>query len=469
MATSLDQSNVSNSLALKNGNESETQSETNSSLQQQLESLRAEKSTLEGQYGALLGKLTTMRNTLGDKLRQDADELDRREQQISQLQIQNEELHSGLESLKNEIIISNEEQERLEKEIHQLRSRQIDSQKLMEEEHYEREEVYRESREELEMIKNQLEDSKRDLVLESLKREQAESKVQSMENVISSMSNDLKLLKEDRDMQAESASNLQSVLEEFQAAKDSEISNVVSETQNRLVELETELALYKQKASAAEAKLAATQSDTVLCESLKKELKEKNILIGKIRHEAVILNEHLTEALRRLRRDTAEHSVDRRLVTNVLLSFITTPRADTKRFEMLSLLATILSWNDDQRQQVGLQKATPGTSRTTRNGPIAKVSSDLQRTSLRSDEDDTLGDGDTFTDQWVSFLLREANSSTPTPTPTFKSFSSPIHPSSSSSSSNSITTHKPSDQLHSPGSSSLSTLSALTRPTSELL
>lgn len=468
MASSLDQSNLSNSSSQKNGNQSEVQSSDPnlSLLQQQLESLREEKSTLEGQYGALLGKLTTMRNTLGDKLRQDADELDRREQQISQLQSQNEELHSALESMKTELVISNEDQERFQNELNQLRSRTIDREKAMEEEHYEREEVYRECREEIESLRNQLEDKKREILLESLKREQAESSVLSMENVISSMSDDLKSLKEDRDMQAESASNLQSVLEEFQAAKDSEISNVVSDTQNRLVELEAELALYKQKASTAEAKLASTQSDTVLCESMKKELKEKNILIGKIRHEAVILNEHLTEALRRLRRDTAEHSVDRRLVTNVLLSFITTPRADTKRFEMLSLLATILSWNDDQRQQVGLQKSTSsGPSRTTRNGSVTKLSSDLQRTSLRTDEDDTLGDGDTFTDQWVSFLLREANSSTPTPTPSSKSFPSPVHPSSSSS----ISPHKASDQPNSPGSSSLSTLSALTRPASELL
>lgn len=38
----------------------------------ELEVVRAEKAALEGQYRALLGKLTTMRNTLGDKLRQDA-------------------------------------------------------------------------------------------------------------------------------------------------------------------------------------------------------------------------------------------------------------------------------------------------------------------------------------------------------------------------------------------------------------
>lgn len=74
---------------------------------------------------------------------------------------------------------------------------------------------------------------------------------------------------------------------------------------------------------------------------------------------AVIINEHLMEALRRLRRNSTEMNVDRRLVTNVLLSFLSTPRADSKRFEMLSLLASILSWNDQEREKAGLQRIHP--------------------------------------------------------------------------------------------------------------
>lgn len=62
------------------------------------------------------------------------------------------------------------------------------------------------------------------------------------------------------------------------------------------------------------------------------------------------------EALRRLRQSSNETNVDRRLVTNVLLSFLNTPRGDAKRFEMLSLLSTILSWSDDERERAGLQR-----------------------------------------------------------------------------------------------------------------
>lgn len=49
--------------------------------------------------------------------------------------------------------------------------------------------------------------------------------------------------------------------------------------------------------------------------------------------------------------------MDRRLVTNVLLSFLTTPRTDGKRFEMLNLLASILSWGDAEREKAGLQRS----------------------------------------------------------------------------------------------------------------
>lgn len=111
--------------------------------------------------------------------------------------------------------------------------------------------------------------------------------------------------------------------------------------------------------------------------------------------------------------------LDRRLVTNVLLSFITTPRGDAKRFEMLSLLATILSWTDDQREEVGLQKSSggPGSTsgaRSAATSPAAPRVGMHRRGHTRSGArgktlDDTLGENETFSSLWIEFLLREAN------------------------------------------------------------
>ena len=41
------------------------------------------------------------------------------------------------------------------------------------------------------------------------------------------------------------------------------------------------------------------------------EVKEKNLLIGKLRHEAVVLNDHLTKALRQLKRGKQDDNIDK--------------------------------------------------------------------------------------------------------------------------------------------------------------
>jgi GRAB domain len=95
------------------------------------------------------------------------------------------------------------------------------------------------------------------------------------------------------------------------------------------------------------------------------------------------MNEHLVEALRRLRRTSTSTNVDRRLVSNVLLQFLSTPRGDTKRFEMLTLLASILSWTDDEREKAGLQQSSGSStsamwSKSSSLSPIISKSKTLE-------------------------------------------------------------------------------------------
>jgi hypothetical protein len=45
-------------------------------------------------------------------------------------------------------------------------------------------------------------------------------------------------------------------------------------------------------------------------------------------------------------------------MTNVLLQFLSLPREDTKRYEILNLIASILEWNDEQRQKAGLARSS---------------------------------------------------------------------------------------------------------------
>ncbi|KAK3077356.1 hypothetical protein LTS18_010494, partial [Coniosporium uncinatum] len=52
--------------------------------------------------------------------------------------------------------------------------------------------------------------------------------------------------------------------------------------------------------------------------------------------------------------------VDRQLVTNHFLHFLALDRSDPKKFQILQLIAALLSWTDDQKETAGL--ARPGAS-----------------------------------------------------------------------------------------------------------
>lgn len=103
------------------------------------------------------------------------------------------------------------------------------------------------------------------------------------------------------------------------------------------------------------------------------------------------MNEHLVEALRRLRRTSNNTNVDRRLVTNVLLQFLNTPRGDTKRFEMLTLLSSILQWTDDEREKAGLQRAGPPAAKSSLLSTLSPVSKSKALELEKTDETEVGG------------------------------------------------------------------------------
>jgi hypothetical protein len=76
-------------------------------------------------------------------------------------------------------------------------------------------------------------------------------------------------------------------------------------------ELRRKLHDAENEAAQANSTIAATEKELKRALPFEKEVKEKNLLIGKLRHEAVTLNEHLTKALRFLKKGKLEDNVDR--------------------------------------------------------------------------------------------------------------------------------------------------------------
>lgn len=52
-------------------------------------------------------------------------------------------------------------------------------------------------------------------------------------------------------------------------------------------------------------------------------------------------------------------------MTNVFLQFVSIQRGDSKKYEILQLIASVLDWNDEQREKAGLVR--PGTAATSQN------------------------------------------------------------------------------------------------------
>lgn len=373
-----------------------------SRLQRELERTREEKEHLATQYRNLLAKLTQMRTTLGNKLRQDAEELDRREQLVQQLTAQNDDLNSTVDTLKEELITSHEEAERTSNELDNLRNRAFQENA---QESLLRERELRETQTELERCRIERDEWERVALQDKAMSDEYNTTMETLRRELELERGAREREAQELETEREKSDNLQSVLQDFQAAKEHELRQAVKDYDSQLIQVTQSLAEYKHRALTAELALDETRTNTTRTQELEKEVKEKTLLIGKLRHEAVIINEHLMEALRRLRRSSSDNNVDRRLVTNVLLSFLTTPRADPKRFEILSLMATVLSWTDPEREKAGLQRtstAIPPSSSSSfwtrsSSGSLSK-NSELQKT------DET----ESFSRLWVEFLLTEA-------------------------------------------------------------
>lgn len=86
---------------------------------------------------------------------------------------------------------------------------------------------------------------------------------------------------------------------------------MVENSQAQAANLQKQLQEAQQHASEAHHTLETTQNELQRALPFEKEVKEKNLLIGKLRHEAVILNDHLTKALRYLKKGKPEENIDK--------------------------------------------------------------------------------------------------------------------------------------------------------------
>jgi len=213
----------------------------------------------------------------------------------------------------------------------------------------------------------------------------------------------VKKWKEEWQNQSTALENLQTVLEQFSAcknspawtnelvAKEAEIGFATDSLKSQLSKANLDLEHFKSRALAAEKQVEAQRGVSV--ETLQAELAEKNGVIGKLRHDVIVIQNHLNESLKRLKEssDNSVSSMDRRILTNLFVQFLSLPPRDTKRSEILKIMSEMLSFSDSEKEKVGLVRPRDKLARTGSDGVTSPVEQ-----------------AEKFTELWVEFLMREA-------------------------------------------------------------
>ena len=220
-----------------------------------------------------------------------------------------------------------EEGEQRSKELSSLRNRTTLSQQNWSKEREDliQREAY--AKEEFEAAKQAMQDWEVLAMEERTIRESIAERVADLEEQAASHREAHERVASERDGQSMTVDGLQRALQEIQdgkfqlnretpvltntSARRRELRELVESSQAQVENLQKEIQEMEGRANDATNSLLSTKQELERALPFEKEVKEKNLLIGKLRHEAVILNDHLTKALRYLKKAKPEDTIDK--------------------------------------------------------------------------------------------------------------------------------------------------------------
>lgn len=205
---------------------------------------------------------------------------------------------------------SHEHYEKTSRELEHLRRRLVEIQEDNSAEVVEKENLIHELQSRLQREEREREDWETMASEQRASKDQAVVNMRAIERERDAAKAEKDALRQELDREIESLNNLQTVLEEFQSAKESEIQFALDGLYRQLSTATASLEDYQTRATVAEDQLRQVSHDVERARQLEREVKDKNVTIGKLRHDAVIQQGHLTEAMRRLKEENSQNTVD---------------------------------------------------------------------------------------------------------------------------------------------------------------
>lgn len=423
----------------------EGDSELVAQLRTELEESNAAREGAEEAYQNLLGRVNQIKETLSERLRRDKEELEEAKERIEELESANEELRGASEKGDSDAVRLRDELADAQRELSTLRSRNNLSATNWAKERDDLLATASRLKEELSQTSNAMGEWEVIAMEERSVKESLQDKVSDLEDQVASLRQGYESAAQERDDQNTLVDNLQNALREIQDARKRELREMVESTERQLDEQKKLVVDAEARAAQAVAEKDRLTAELERTAPFEKEVKEKNLLIGKLRHEAIVLNDHLTKALRYLKKTKPEDNVDRyvpgpfpfrptprsfewylsftravftdwpsQIVTNHLLHFLTLDRGDVKRFQVLQVMAGYLNWTDEQREQAGLSRPGAASSSGSLRLPLSPFSRTPSSPPLSADlfsepsSSSRGGDKESLAELWAGFLERSA-------------------------------------------------------------
>ncbi|KAJ3153417.1 hypothetical protein HDU86_005247 [Geranomyces michiganensis] len=363
-------------------------------LRAKCDQAEADVKRLTGERTMLMDRLTTMKNAFAPKLQAEMEtaarlraELAHLQQSTSHVTQSHDALLADNHRLTSTQALQDETIARLNTDLARLRAHLVETEDAQLAHAAETEERMAEIRRQLTERDRSLAQMEEQAARDRDAARQAQDRVDALMDEADELKLEAQKLTLEKEREQHAVENLMRVLAEFQDSKQAELDQALRSATVETEELRAQLEDHKRRLAELTAQVGPAAPAA--------ELAAKTQLVGKLRHDVHTLQQHLTEALRRLHDMTASGDlVDRQVAANLLVGFLELPRGDRRRYDVLNVLASYLRLEDQDRVKIGLQRG-PG---------IGGILAQAGKSSAPSP-----GVGESFTDMWISFLLKESS------------------------------------------------------------
>lgn len=294
-------------------------------LNADLEESNAAKEHAEEEYQNLLGRVEKIKETLAERLKRDKAELEEAKERIEELEAENEALQGSAASTGGDVAKLQQELQDATREVTTLRSRNNLSAQNWQKERDELARTMSHLKEELETTSNAMGEWEVIAMEERSLKESLQDKASDYEDNLSTLQAAYNTAVEERNANTTLVDNLQNALREIQEARRKELREMVETTEMQLQAQKKLAQDAEARAIDAEREKESLRDELERMAPFEREVREKNLLIGKLRHEAIVLNDHLTKALRYLKKTKPEDNVDRYAFTPLIFTSLVLP------------------------------------------------------------------------------------------------------------------------------------------------